>query len=135
MKPKSPPISNRTTQKDPGDLQDTLKPERSWVWTHFKDSTDSSAAIFQVKIKNYMCGSSLKKDHLGSKIKNHEHLLKKHILISQQAITKHLLQFFVQSQEKLKRIFFFQTRLHFFYPRCIDHTQLHFFYGDNSPFH
>ena len=85
MKRKRPPTTNKNTQKDPQHSQDPSKPEvidldtedptatekdnmigpsslkQSWVWNHFKDSSDSSVAICQVMIKSYMCGASLKK--------------------------------------------------------------------------
>ncbi|KNZ54218.1 uncharacterized protein VP01_3005g3 [Puccinia sorghi] len=50
------------------------------IWNRFKESSDSSEAVCQVMIKNFVCGASLKKAQSGSTKNPHKHLLKKHNL-------------------------------------------------------
>ncbi|KNZ51112.1 hypothetical protein VP01_408g1 [Puccinia sorghi] len=41
----------------------------------------SHVAVCQVRIRKYVCGASLMRDHSGSTKTFHEHLLKKHNLV------------------------------------------------------
>ncbi|KNZ56923.1 uncharacterized protein VP01_2286g5 [Puccinia sorghi] len=77
-------IELNTNEPDPID-KDILTTQSSlkqiWVWNHFKECSDSLAAVCQVMIKNCACCASLKKDWSGSTRNFHEYLLKKHNLV------------------------------------------------------